>query len=150
MGILEEQDKILNKKREAQGKSPIQRDYSVLEIGGQSLNDLMKKAEKMGIIGQAIVEASRLEEEIDKAKSERDMAKLEDLMGLQAEDMNVSNVSQNVIEEARAKAEEAKEEVTEAEERGSGGLTLEEIPLDKEKWKEIFSKTDDEPGIDEK
>ena len=120
----------------------------------QSEDSLKKLQEEFirqgGNIGQVYEEGQRFIEDIDRAKNEKDMKKLEDMTGIEAVDMSVSTISQSVKDEVKSKAEDAIDKVPEAEEKGSGGITLEEIPLDKEKWKEIFSKTDDEAEIDEK
>lgn len=112
-------------------------------------------ADITAILQQAEDFKREVEQEIEGAINNKNMEELAAISQGKFEvlDMSVSAVPEEKKQEAVDKAKdslEEKEEVTEAEERESGGLTLEEIPLDKEKWKEIFSKTDDEPGIDEK
>ena len=112
-------------------------------------------ADITAILQQAEDFQREVEQEIEGAINNKNMEELAAISQGKFEvlDMSVSAVPEEKKQEAVDKAKdslEEKEEVTEAEERESGGLTLEEIPLDKEKWKEIFSKTDDEPGIDEK
>lgn len=155
MGILEEQDKKLNKKREAQGKPPIQRDYSVLEIGGQSLNDLMEKFIKQGgDIGKTFDDGQGLEKAVDDALNSKNMDELVAISQGKFEvlDMNVSNVPKEKQQEAVDKAKESLDEkeiqeTKEPSEKTSGGLTMEEIPV--EKLKEALKGSDGAERDDE-
>ncbi|MBR3512775.1 MAG: hypothetical protein IKN74_07480 [Clostridia bacterium] len=152
MGILEEQDKKLNKKREALGKPPIQRDYSVLEIGGQSLNDLMEKYVKQGgDIGKAFDDGLGLEKAVDDALNNKNMDELVAISQGKFEvlDMSVSDVPEEKKREAVDKAKESideKETEKETSEK-SGGLTMVEMPV--EKLKEALKGSDGAERDDE-
>ena len=152
MGILEEQDKKLNKKREALGKPPIQYDYSVLEVGGQSINDLMEKYVKQGgDIGKAFDDGLGLEKAVDDALNNKNMDELVAISQGKFEvlDMSVSDVPEEKKREAVDKAKESideKETEKETSEK-SGGFTMEEIPV--EKLKEALKGSDGAERDDE-
>ena len=143
MGILEEQDRELNKKRKAKGLPETRFNYDILQ-SDKAISELTAKyIREGGNIARAFDDAQRLEEAVEEALRDRNMEELVDISKgkLEALDMSVSSVPDEKRREAEKLAGEAVREEKE-EERTSGGITFEEVSLEDLK-KSISPEKDD-------